>query len=233
MTRHFREAGGQPSGSLDRNGEALTRSPRKASGSDRRRNNSQAEIKETAARLFFESGYEATSIRNIVDACGLTPPAFYNHFATKEALLRQIVEDGHATVGAMMGEAVESAGKSATERLRALIVAYVRFHTHHQVLALVANAEYSSLTEPSLSEIRNERVRLRRLFEAIIDDGVRSGEFSLVPVGETLSTRTAAIAIGDMCLRVAEWYRPDGALTRDEVETAYAALGLRMVGWQG
>lgn len=197
---------------------------------DRRRNNSRAQIKRISSELFFRHGYEATSIRTIVDACGLTPAAFYNHFATKEALLREIVEEGHETVGRMMADALQAASEGADDRLRAIVAAYVRFHTHHQVFALVANAEYTSLPEPHLSAMRVERVRLRRIFEGVIEEGLRAGVFALPAVGTEPAAKIAAIAIGDMCLRVAEWYRSNGALGSEEVERAYAEYALRLVG---
>ncbi|MFV3077774.1 TetR/AcrR family transcriptional regulator [Niveispirillum fermenti] len=197
---------------------------------DRRRNNSRAQIKRIASELFFRHGYEATSIRTIVDACGLTPAAFYNHFATKEALLREIVEEGHETVGRMMADALQAASDGAADRLRVIVAAYVRFHTHHQVFALVANAEYTSLPEPHLSVMRAERIRLRRIFEEVIEDGQRAGTFVLPAVGTESAAKIAAIAIGDMCLRVAEWYRSNGALSSGEVERAYAEYALRLVG---
>lgn len=199
---------------------------------DRRRNNSRAQIKDVASQLFFAHGYEVTSIRAIVDACNLTPASFYNHFATKEELLYEIVAEGHATVGVMMQEALQEALGDPARELAAIVAAYVRFHTHHQVFALVANAEYGALPEPRLSRVRAERVRLRSLFEEAIERGASTGRFSLVDAGGMSSPKLAAVAIGDMCLRVAEWYRPEEALASSDVEQAYAAFALRLVGAQ-
>ncbi|HRX09147.1 MAG TPA: helix-turn-helix domain-containing protein [Candidatus Limiplasma sp.] len=47
-------------------------------------------IFETALDLFAEKGYEATSIRDITKAVGLSVAAFYNHFASKNELLQAI-----------------------------------------------------------------------------------------------------------------------------------------------
>ena len=47
-------------------------------------------IFETALNLFAEKGYEATSIRDITKATGLSVAAFYNHFASKNELLQAI-----------------------------------------------------------------------------------------------------------------------------------------------
>src|SRR5262249_28077832 len=39
-----------------------------------------------AARLFAERGYEATSVREIVEAAGVAKPTLYYHFESKEGL---------------------------------------------------------------------------------------------------------------------------------------------------
>lgn len=42
---------------------------------------------EVALDLFSEQGYDATSMRDIAAALGLSPGAFYHHFPSKEAVL--------------------------------------------------------------------------------------------------------------------------------------------------
>jgi AcrR family transcriptional regulator len=44
-----------------------------------------------AARLFHERGYRGTSIEDIGTAVGMTGPAVYRHFASKEAILAELV----------------------------------------------------------------------------------------------------------------------------------------------
>ena len=49
-------------------------------------------ILETAERLFYEKGYEATSVQDILDALKLSKGGFYHHFESKLSLLEAIVE---------------------------------------------------------------------------------------------------------------------------------------------
>ena len=46
-----------------------------------------------ARRLFIRQGYEATTVRQILDAAGMTTGSFYNFFGSKEDLLLQIASD--------------------------------------------------------------------------------------------------------------------------------------------
>jgi len=47
-------------------------------------------VLETASRLFGEQGYDATSLRQIADAVGMTKAAVYYHFPAKEHLLLEL-----------------------------------------------------------------------------------------------------------------------------------------------
>ncbi len=49
-------------------------------------------ILETALDLFIERGYEKTSLREIAERVGVTKPALYYHFASKEKLLETLTE---------------------------------------------------------------------------------------------------------------------------------------------
>ncbi|AZN40328.1 TetR/AcrR family transcriptional regulator [Paenibacillus albus] len=45
----------------------------------------------TAKELFMKSGYRAISTRQISDACGLTQPALYHHFADKQSIYVEVM----------------------------------------------------------------------------------------------------------------------------------------------
>jgi len=52
---------------------------------------------DAAMLLFWEHGYEATSLAMLRDAMGLTPPQIYNAFTDKETLFRQALDRYHKT----------------------------------------------------------------------------------------------------------------------------------------
>src|SRR3954465_15238226 len=48
-------------------------------------------IARVAARLFASQGYEATSVRAIVEAAGVTKPTLYYHYGSKEGLAQALL----------------------------------------------------------------------------------------------------------------------------------------------
>src|SRR3954471_12922941 len=55
------------------------------------RNASARDLARVAARLFATQGYEATSVRMIVEAAGVTKPTLYYHFGSKEGLAQALL----------------------------------------------------------------------------------------------------------------------------------------------
>lgn len=49
-------------------------------------------ILDAALALFYDRGYDGSSVHDIVAAAGVTPPTLYHHFGSKEGLLRAVVD---------------------------------------------------------------------------------------------------------------------------------------------
>lgn len=56
-----------------------------------RPSDTKARIQEVARELFAQQGVQQTSLREIADRLGITKPALYYHFDSREALVRSIV----------------------------------------------------------------------------------------------------------------------------------------------
>ena len=62
-----------------------------------RKQESRARIVDAAARLFRQRGYQGATIDQVMAAAGLTHGGFYAHFASKQALFREVVRSRIAT----------------------------------------------------------------------------------------------------------------------------------------
>lgn len=77
----------------------------------------RAEILRCAARLFRTKGYAAVSLREIAKGAGLTTGSFYYHFASKEEIVSEILDQGHRRVLAEVRKSVINLGPDADGRL--------------------------------------------------------------------------------------------------------------------
>lgn len=57
--------------------------------------NVRERLVETATKLFYENGYRATGINEIIDAAEIAKASFYHHFKTKEDLLITCLQKRH------------------------------------------------------------------------------------------------------------------------------------------
>ncbi len=73
-----------------------------------------------AVQLFARKGYAATSVREIVQATGVTKPALYYYFRNKEGIFNAMMNEAVAAHRAVLAE-VRQSGGAATERIILLI----------------------------------------------------------------------------------------------------------------
>lgn len=83
-------------------------------------------VARTAARLFARRGFEATSIREIVEAAGVAKPTLYYHFGSKEGLARALLFEPLARLGESLERIVGEPG-DAVEVLEKLLEAHFAF----------------------------------------------------------------------------------------------------------
>ena len=58
----------------------------------RKRGSRKAQIVREAGRLFAQDGYDAVTMKRIAAACGITEPAVYRHFESKDAVYQAVLQ---------------------------------------------------------------------------------------------------------------------------------------------
>lgn len=168
-------------------------------------------IQEVARDLFAQKGVQRTSLQDIADRLGITKPALYYHFRSREDLVRSIlqplIDEGEAFVAE---QERRSAGRATP---RELLEGYFDFHFKHRADLLLVVSELTTLADLGLIDILLAwRERLGRLV------------FGDSPILEQ-ETR-AVIAFGglqDCCLQFPD--TPYEELRRATIDGAMAALG--------
>lgn len=83
-------------------------------------------ILSTALDLFAVKGYDATAVREICEAAGITKPTLYHFYGNKEGVLQALVTRGFQRFGQLVGSAMAQPGPF---RLRLKVVARALFES--------------------------------------------------------------------------------------------------------
>lgn len=174
---------------------------------DRRRQ----EILETAARVFCDRGYEGTSIQEIADACGLTKAGLYHHIKSKEELLLEIMRYGMDLFEEQVLSQVAPI-EDPVERLKACMVKNVLLVTRgwSKGVAIILH-EHAALRGRRREEINRRKKRYVTFLERSFAEAMRQGRIREV------NPTVAAFSFLGTVLWMYQWFRPDGALTDEEV----------------
>ncbi|HET7500436.1 MAG TPA: TetR/AcrR family transcriptional regulator [Kofleriaceae bacterium] len=165
------------------------------------------EILERAARLIFESGYDATSMQDIAEACGLTKAGLYHHIKTKEALLLAIMHYGMDLFDEMVLANVSDIADPVA-RLRECMarnIALVAQDTTKEVSIILH--EHHTLTGEAREEINARKKRYVRFLEAAFREAAERGQI------RAIDPTIAAFSFLGVVLWTFKWYRVEGKLT--------------------
>ena len=103
---------------------------------DRVRAATTAEIKQTARRILVEQGPDSVSLRAIARDMGMTAPALYRYFGSREELIRNVIADIFTELAGDISAAIDHAGLTAGGDVTAKMIAacreFRRWSLNHQ-----------------------------------------------------------------------------------------------------
>ncbi|MGI2328631.1 TetR/AcrR family transcriptional regulator [Planococcus sp. YIM B11945] len=176
----------------------------------------KVELIEQSTKLFVEKGFSATSIQDIVDALGVTKGSFYYHFKSKEALLMDIhlryIDDL-----LRRQKAIVENGKTCRDKLVNVVELLIGDIEKQGAVGRVYFRELRHLSKGNAAIIRAKRAEFRGRLEAIIKEGIQSGEFR-----DSLEPKITTFAVLGVTNWSYQWFNPEGALTAQELADRYA-----------
>jgi AcrR family transcriptional regulator len=165
------------------------------------------EILERAARLIFQSGYDATSMQDIAEACGLTKAGLYHHIKTKEALLLAIMHYGLDLFDEMVLANVSDIADPVA-RLRECMARNIQVVAQDSTKEVsIILHEHQTLTGEARQEIDVRKKRYVRFLESAFREAAERGQIRAV------DPTIAAYSFLGVVLWVFKWYRAEGKLT--------------------
>jgi len=158
---------------------------------------------EAATLVFWDSGYEGTSLAELTKAMGINPPSLYKAFGSKEDLFFSVVDHYNATHGSFMSVAFaeEESGLKLMRRL--LIEAADHYPSANRHVA------------ERLSKMRNDNILA--MAEALTKDR----EAGRIP--QSTDTHAMAAFVGATLQGMSQQAR-DGASKEDLLRIAHYAI---------
>jgi len=129
-----------------------------------------------ALELFSKKGYDATSVREICEAAGITKPTLYHFYGSKEGVYRALVDGALADFRARLATLIEEPG-STRERLRAVARDYFAIARENRELVrfLLALTHNPSSSAPA-ADIPRFYEEIVALVARVVAEGVTRGD---------------------------------------------------------
>jgi TetR/AcrR family transcriptional regulator, transcriptional repressor for nem operon len=187
---------------------------------------------ETAGRLFHERSYRDVGIAEICREAEVTKGSLYHFFASKEDLVRAVIQERWGQISRSVLEPTLGKEGSARERLTAffgLVAAgSAAQHAQHGKLLgcpLGNLASELSTTDPVLrGQFAETMDAFREQFRRVIADGVAAGEIPRDRDPESAALGLIALFQGSMVL--GKTYGDPSLVCRTLESQAFALLGL-------
>lgn len=189
---------------------------------ERLRASKREAVLRTAAQLFNEKGFHATSLDDVAERLHITKPTLYYYIRNKDEILFECVSIGLQ----MLEDAIQAeraGGGRAIDQLVAAMRSYVQIVTQDFGMCIIRVGE-DPLPPESRSALRAFKAKLDAHFRDLVRQGIAEGSLA------DCDPKVAAFTLAGALSWVGRWYRPEGLLTPDEIAEQSIALlmsGLR------
>ncbi len=158
---------------------------------------------ETARRLFWEKGYNATSMRDIAISYGCRPANIYNFFSDKEELLFEVLREEMEQIIHPIKHLEEDDGTSPLEQLKFIIGSHLKVTLGYRRSAKML---FDVALDSLCPDKRKNIIDLRDTYDRIIRKIIRRGiDQRFLP---DMDVRLAGFMIASMITRTRIWFHP-------------------------
>ena len=142
--------------------------------------NVRQRLLDAALQLFSTKGYAATSVRELVEAAGVTKPVLYYYFKNKEGLYLALMEDALGDFF-QVAEQARTAPGCVTERIRGYCTALLDIFVERLPVARLIYAIYYGPPQgaPHIDFEASFSTMLAHM-EQLVSEGISIGEFRQV-----------------------------------------------------
>lgn len=157
------------------------------------------ELMRAALTLFTQRGYSATTVRELVEAAGVTKPALYYYFGSKEGLFLELMRTHFGRLEAVVDVYRKGKG-SVRKRLMAMLdKGFVYVQQDRDFIRLMHAVYFGPPGEAPYFDFDAYHQRYHDLITRFLEEGIRRGEFQSGNAGDMawIILGTMEIAIED------------------------------------
>ncbi|HDR9173126.1 TPA: TetR family transcriptional regulator [Burkholderia vietnamiensis] len=200
-----------------------TASPwKKAEARESERERKRLAVLRTAARLFNEKGFHASSLDEVAERLHITKPTVYYYAKNKDEILFECVRMGLD----MMQQAIRNitvTGGSAVEKFEAAMLEYAKIVTMDFGMCVIRIGE-ESLTPENRVKLRRLKADIDHEFRILLEKAIEEKAFA------PIEPKLGAFVVAGALSWIGRWYREDGGMTAEEIArqaTSILLNGLR------
>ncbi|MFZ0418794.1 MAG: TetR/AcrR family transcriptional regulator [Candidatus Sulfotelmatobacter sp.] len=183
---------------------------------------SRQEILRTAARLFQQRGYDATSMNDVAAALKLSKGGLYHHFQSKDEILFEIMDHAMEITQERVINPVRGIA-DAEERLRALIRLHIEVVLSPRDREITVMLHENHPLPPALRKRINSR---KKDYVHFLENLMAEAQKVRQPHSTKgkVSPRAAAFALLGMLNWIYQWYKPEGDLQAQNLIPQFTEL---------
>ena len=179
-----------------------------------------------AIQLFAQYGYHAATMRDIARIAGIQAASIYYHYTSKQTLLVEIMESHMRQLNTNL-ELIVNKQVTVEQRLYEAISNHIHLHTTYKSEFFIIDTEIRALESKNRARILALRDQYEVLLQKVLWEGMERSVLRQTDV------KISSYAIIAMCTEVAQWFRPSGRLSVQQVIEIYTQMvteGLLMTG---
>lgn len=179
-------------------------------------------ILEEASRLFFEKGYDGSTLEALAKRMNVTKPFIYTYYKGKADLLAAICETGIQESILAVDRAMAQETR-ALDQLKAAVAGAARAVIRFQNCVVVYQREMKALDRRDAQRILQQRHHFDRQLILLLERAAADGEVTVADPAMT------SVWIGGLISWIPVWYMPGGRRKEADVVAELVDAVMRLV----
>jgi AcrR family transcriptional regulator len=172
-------------------------------------NNKKEQILEAIAELFYEKGYEKTSIRDISRSLNISKPGLYYHFTNKQEMLFDMIYDFMEKTNLHLNSEISKLN-NPEDKLLCIIKNHIGFFIKYPARIKVLIYEAHSLEGEYYRKFKSKQLEYIDIIKKVLKEILGNNN-------SDKNINVATFTLLGMLNWIIQWYEPTGAVSPESL----------------